>query len=255
MVFPALGWLILKKNTENKLAYLLVILWAIGIIGTMMRHLWVSIFLALVACGFFLSKQSREYVGKSALRVFLPIFFVIALVIYGGLIFPQSSLSIGMERVTGALNERVTSLVDVKADESFSWRGLVWNSAYAEFKHNPLFGFGTGNRIYVEKDDYRDFIEVRNIHNSYLSILFQLGIIGFAFFAIFVGKNMRKLVKSFGENKFFLYKFSAFGMLLIFLFSFPFQPYLETNLLAVFFWLMLGISRNLGEKSIISTDK
>lgn len=250
MVFPVIGWLILRKNKENFFVYVLSIVWIVGIAGTMMRHLWISIFLALAICYFFLSKVSRQTVQKMIFKIFLPIISVVAIAVYAALMLPQSNLSEELQSITGALNERVVSLTSIKTDQSFSWRGLVWGSAFSQFKQNPTLGFGTGKMIYVEEENYRDFIEVRNIHNSYFSILFQLGIVGFSAFAIFVFKNMRKLIKSFQVNKFFLYKFSAFGMLLVFLFSFPFQPYLETNLLALFFWLMLGIARNLGEDEI-----
>lgn len=247
IVFPVLSLLIKKDNEHKKILYALSIFWVVGIIGTLMRHLWISIFITFMAFVLFFSEPVKKALGKIVINFSLPFVIVLFIAFQVTLISPQSDMTNNLKKVGIALNERVFSLAKVKSDESFSWRGLVWDSAYTEFKQRPFFGLGTGNMIYVEKENYRDFIEIRNIHNSYLAILFQFGIFGFLLMAIFIFNVFKKLLLSFRNEKLFAYKFSVLGMLLIFLLSFPFQPYLETNLLAVFFWLMLGIARNLGE--------
>jgi len=252
-IFPAISHILFRNKRSNKLLFSLILIWIFGIAGTMMRHLWISLVATAVVVYFFLSGNKRAELRKIFSKISILVIFTGAFIFYGISMLPPSNLAIDLHAVTKALSNRVLSLANVEADESFSWRGLVWKSAFEEYRRNPLFGIGTGRTVYVEEGEYRDFIEIKNIHNSYLTILFQFGLLGFGAFLALVVIILKKLIQSLNAHKLSLYKFSVLGMMLLFLFSFPFQPYLETNLLALFFWLTLGIARNLSEDEIISS--
>ncbi|HHD92496.1 MAG TPA: O-antigen ligase family protein, partial [Candidatus Portnoybacteria bacterium] len=143
------------------------------------------------------------------------------------------------------LGKRGASITKAKTDKSFAWRELVWEASYAKFKKHPILGVGTGKLIYVQTQGYQDYIESRNIHNSFLAVMLQTGLLGLGVLVFFIYKNMRNLVKSFKKKKNQFYALSILGILIIYIISSLFQPYLETNLLAIFFWIALGLSRNL----------
>ncbi len=83
-------------------------------------------------------------------------------------------------------------------------------------------------------------MEVRNIHNSYLVILVQMGIPALVVLSLLsfqIVKNIKTIIKKDWLQ-------TALVLVLIsLLVNFMFQPYLETNLLGIFFWIILGLLR------------
>lgn len=242
-IIPVLLWQILKN--KNYFFYWLTLIWSLGIIGTMMRHLWLALSTALVLIYLFLSREKKSEFRKLVMGFAPPILIFVALMFFFVSLFPQTGLRSMANSTLDALSERTVSLGNINQDESYSWRKLVWNSAFSDFKKNPLIGIGTGKKIYVENGSYKDYIEVRNIHNSYLAILIQLGVAGLAGFAYFMFKILSELVRS--GNTEAIYKFSVIGISSVFLFALSFQPYLEANMLSLFFWILMGAARKIPE--------
>lgn len=239
-------YLIVKKNELRKTyLYGLLFIWFIGIVGTMMRHLWISVILAIFAIYFFITKKEKVILRKLFWRFLLIFASAILFILYLTAITPHSKMTGFSQDVISALVERGSSIAKASSDESFAWRELVWSAAYHDFKNNPIFGIGTGKMVYVETHSYRDSIEVRNIHNSYLAIMIQLGLLGFGMLIVFIYKNMRYLTSSLSKKKDSFYTLAILSVLVVYLAALFFQPYLETNLLAIFFWMSLGLSRNI----------
>jgi hypothetical protein len=118
-----------------------------------------------------------------------------------------------------------------------------------EYVENPFWGLGLGREIYIEKENYRDLIEVRDIHNSWLALFLQVGPIAFIFMVVFVFKSIKNIFKKRGEE----WLNMAILILVINYFIVAlFQPYLETNMLGIFFWIILGIAgvKNLESQKI-----
>ena len=240
----ALIYLIFQKEKRN-IFYWFLAIWGIGIIGTMMRHLWIAIFLSIFLIYVLFSKENRKVLRNIFYKYFLVFICLLIFVFYVILMTPSSKIHTDFKSTTEAVLQRGASIGNAGNDESFAWRKLVWNASYKEFKNNPILGIGTGKKVYAETESYRDYIEVRNIHNSYLSILIQLGILGIGMFLLFLYSNIKELVRSIVKKENLFYKFSILGALSIFVISLCFQPYLETNLLSIFFWIALGLSRKI----------
>ncbi|EKE11323.1 MAG: O-antigen polymerase [uncultured bacterium] len=248
--FPAMLWLIFRRKDEKmkmKMLHLFLLIWIIGIVGTLMRHLWIAMACTFLLLILFLPKEKKKEMAKLVFKLLMPFAIAGIFIFYIASMNPQSNFSRALEKSSGIVSERAVSLVSSEEDESFSWRSLVWKNAYEDFKSNPIFGIGTGERIYVESKNYKDFIEGRNIHNSYLAVLIQLGVLGIAMLLLFIFLNVRSLLFSKRGGQYDFYKFSILSVLAIYILSIPFQPYLETNLLAIFFWIALGLSRILPE--------
>lgn len=239
-------YLILGKNKlKKRYLYWILPIWLIGIVGTMMRHLWINLILALLIIYYFVPKKKKKIFRKLAKNFSLIFLIGLTFVIYFVSISPNSQSAFFVQNTVHDIEERGVSIINARADKSFNWRKLVWNTAYDDFKNNPVLGIGTGKLIYVQTQNYHDYVEIRNIHNSFLAILIQTGFLGFGILAYFLYKNIHDLMKALKKKTYQFYALSILGALVFYLGAIMFQPYLETNLLSIFFWIGLGLSREI----------
>jgi len=227
-----------KTEEQNSYYFPLLLIWSLGIAGSMMRHLWAGLAIAALALYFLIAGKQRAILRKTLIKYLAVLLIATIAVIYLSSLFPYSGFSETANSTQKVIETRLGSVFSASQDESFSWRNLVWNEGMKEYLKNPVFGLGLGKRIYVESEGYRDFVEVRNIHNSLLVLLFQFGVIPFFLFLVFVFKNLKSLIRSADQN---WIDAALAGMLAYYLVIFLFQPYLETNLLGIFFWIILGL--------------
>lgn len=243
-----LAYLAHKRNTFSPMLASLLLLWMIGIFGSMMRHLWLSLALAVAALIVFFAQDNRNRLRAYAKKYALALSFSLVFLLYGMSLFPNSPLSHSVLSMGDALGSRITSMANASEDESFAWRSAVWQQASKAYWESPLLGIGFGRIVPVEIGSYHDFVEVRNMHNSFLAIFVQMGIAGslifscivFSAVAGIVGKKIRDMDLRIGA-------YAGLTILIFQLAAFLFQPYLETNLLGIFFWINLGILKKIGE--------
>ena len=89
----------------------------------------------------------------------------------------------------GALLQANT-FTDRMAASGASDRIELWRSAAERFQTSPLFGIGRGNFRLL---DQRDPTKTGQVHNTYLEILCELGLVGLVVYAAFVGKHFAAL--------------------------------------------------------------
>lgn len=245
---------LINKNEDKKYLYILMPIWTVGIIGSMMRHLWISLAMACVFIYFYASSQSKTIARKS-----IAIYGILLTVVFMGFVyfvslFPNSYVYQNAASTVGIVSHRVTSITDSQ-DESILWRSAVWKESLKQYEQSPVFGVGLGKKISVEIGKYKDFVEVRNIHNSFLVLFVQMGIFGTGsiFLLVFIlVKNIWK--KKFEDNDLDIAKQTVLAILVLQVIAFMFQPYLEANLLGIFFWINLGILRVLIDTKFKSTN-
>jgi O-antigen ligase len=135
-------------------------------------------------------------------------------------------------------------------DSSFAWRSSLWRGVWSELAVNPLFGLGLGQRIYLDMGSYKDYVELRNIHNSFLAITTQLGLVGIILLATLVLNLFIRVWRiSLSDHYLQMKKLILLGVLVFCSVAFLFQPYLEANWFSIWWWLALGLSRSLYENS------
>lgn len=233
-----------KANRYRFFIWVAMALWLFGILGSLMRHLWIGMILAaLFALVFLMDQKGRRETGRMAVIALAFGTALISFWLFIAFLFPTSTIGETFQSSSQTVIERVVSIGNA-ADTSISWRGSTWQSAFTELSGNPVLGTGFGMHIPVESGAYRDFIEIRNIHNSWLALLVQMGLLGFfafIFSLIFLMKRVFYLVP---RTEFLvvvknvsLVWFVYQGMV------FLAQPYLETNLMGIFFWITLGVAR------------
>ncbi|MDO8521368.1 MAG: O-antigen ligase family protein [bacterium] len=217
----------------------------IGILGSLMRHLWI----AFIAGTVVMIATSSVIVKRQFLRWGQILFGVtLLLLLIGGtmiVVFPASAPGNVIAHFLDPLLVRITSLGHVTEDLSALWRLKLWQTAFTRFWENPLLGIGFGQEITFDVRGYISTVRVRDLHNSLFGLLVQMGVVGFALFvaiqtALIVGylrcrKHLSSTIRPFVDG--------AFAAYVAFVVASDFQPYLETNILNIFFWLLLGIIR------------
>jgi O-antigen ligase len=247
-LIAALVYVAHQSNQISKWLIVLMPFWVLGIVGSMMRHLWISIFLALIFLIVMFAKNERQRLQSYAKNYAVVALMFLVIIFYGAMLFPRSAAYESIGNAIGMLQTRVTSITNTSGDESIIWRGAVWQQSFKLFTHDPIFGIGLGKKVSVEIGKYRDFVEVRNIHNSFLVILVQLGMLGLGLISALAAVLSWKTFKHGFKDEFFQMAWViSFGILIFHVSAMMFQPYLEANLLGIFFWINLGVLRRLYE--------
>lgn len=247
-----------SRSKYRAFVWIVLALWMFGILGSLMRHMWIGMFLAGCFTWIFLIKENgRTFVKKMIMVAVSFGMLVFSCLLFLSFVLPTSTVGHVSESSLQVVSARVASIGNA-ADTSISWRGSTWQSAFSRLSQNLFFGSGFGGRIPVESGDYRDFVEIRNIHNSWLALLVQMGSVGFLVVASSLGFLVLKVLRLHPETAFLsamrialLTVFVYFGIVLFA------QPYLETNLTGIFFWLTLGLMHTtlyLSEKKIIAQE-
>jgi O-antigen ligase len=237
-----------KNNLFARFLIILLPIWAIGIVGSMMRHLWISLFMTIFLLILLFAKDNRDKIKNYAKKYAIILFSLLIFFMYSVALFPQSYLYDSAINVGGVLSTRITSIANTEGDESIAWRSVVWQQAAKEYMAKPFFGIGFGKKVSVEIANYHDFVEVRNMHNSFLVLLVQMGMVGFLlllFSVIFA--TLGVLRRAIVDEDFRIAAYACLGILVFQLTAFLFQPYLEANLLGIFFWINLGMLKKIGD--------
>lgn len=238
-------FVVFRKKVAQKY-YLWLAIFSLGILGSMMRHLWLGLSLSVVILFlFYFKKKDRKFLLKQ-LEFYLPAMMGSIIIIgYFTISFPYSFWHNFISNIWEVVYERVASLGQIQGDASFSWRELAWQEALGQFLHHPFYGLGFGKSIYLETMNYHDFVEIRNIHNSWLVLLVQTGVGISTVFLLFLFNIIKKLI-IIGQNEVDWIKITVIVLIINYIFIALFQPYLETNMLGIFFWILLGLATNLG---------
>lgn len=222
-------------------------IWSLGILVSLMRHLWLALAFSLVLLFFLIPKENKKiffnFARKNiAILIILLAIFLLFMNLTGNETFFNFAYS-----ATSNFGERIFSLTHPSDDSSASWRIALWQSAFSAWKGGPILGLGFGKSIFLQIGDWQKWEEIRNIHSSPLAILMQMGIAGLLVFATFIGSVVKKSWKYIKNNLEMRPYYTGFLMALIaLLFSSFFQPYFETNLTGIFLWILLGAIRTAG---------
>ncbi len=256
MLWLGLFIFVILKEKSKKMYYFLLAIFILGILGSMMRHLWLGLgFSFLIIFFIFFTKENKIFMLKQSKFYFPIILLVIIIIGYLTLIFPYSNLHNFINGIWRVIYERIISLGKMGGDTSFSWRELAWREVFKQFFYQPLYGLGLGKSVYLETAKYHDFVQIRNIHNSWLVLFAQLGVVTGSIFCLFLFRLIKNVFIIFKEK--IEWMNLVVGVLILnYIFIALFQPYLETNMLGIFFWILLGLGTILGTRQYLEkSDK
>jgi O-antigen ligase len=212
--------------------------------------LWLALFIGVVLTFIFLPKKSK----KNLLEIFAyqGIFLLIIVIIYAlfSFIFTQEVKIFGLDYAKDAL-VRLQSLYLYSTDQDSSvyYRILSWEKALSLFVDSPVVGIGFGQKLSFDLLGWPMIIEVRELHNNFVGMILQMGILGFLSFIVF---NIYFLIKAFSllkkaSEEYYPYILGAISCYILFIISANFGTYFDTNIFVIFYWIFIGIIFVIGE--------
>ena len=91
--------------------------------------------------------------------------------------------------------KRLAAFFEYESDPTASWRYFFWLSTFEKLKDNILLGHGLGQHFQIYIPEFKETITT-SPHNLYLTILFHTGILGTAFYLLFIVKAFIDMKKS-----------------------------------------------------------
>ncbi|NQV13143.1 MAG: O-antigen ligase family protein [Parcubacteria group bacterium] len=241
IILLSINLLAYKRNYFGNLAIPIILVQILGVIGSLTRHLWLALGVGVLFSFLFLSRSRKKNLLKIvAIQLFLLI-IVLSLYVWFDYIISGQVPAIA-DSFIKATAKRLQSFSVFMEDESASFRILAWKEAWQSFRGSPLIGIGFGHKLSFDYFGYPARIQVRNLHNNFIGIALQMGILGFlsfiSFNLLFIRRAYRKLKTS--NSYFHPYLLGFFACYLAFLLSANFGIYFDINLLVIFFWIILG---------------
>lgn len=233
-----------KKRVVNFLTFPVILALFWGLIVSLTRHLWLAFGFSFAFLFCLLPREKKKFLAKISLYSLLVLLTLFTTIFWVESVsearFDFFSARVLFDNVV----ERITSINVFKSDDpSGLWRIFVWQKSIELFSASPLWGLGFGKAVTFDFKGYPAYSEIRSLHNGFLGIAIQMGIVGFA---IFILMNLKVVIdffrglKTTPPKKYFppLIFFSCY---LYFVVSANFGVYLEINLLSIFLWLILGL--------------
>lgn len=218
--------------------------WAFGIGVSLMRHLWLATVLGVVALFVLADRPIKKIFSTYALKVsMIGVSLAVGLALVISLTYFSGS-SDKLYQTVSAFGQRIYSVAELSEDSSANWRQSFWYESKKIWLTNPLLGIGFGRSLMIDDGKWQTTEEIRNIHNSPLSITVQMGLLGIGIFVFFILSVLFSAWLDL-KNHFDLkpYYLGIIGVIVVFLSSSFFQPYLETNMMGIWLWLFLGLLR------------
>lgn len=255
VLFSLILW-VYRKNIFGSFAGILILIQLLGIVGSLARHLWIGLVIAFIVSFLLLKRKYKKNLLKIlAFQILIILILVLIYSWFSYLIYGEISL-FNLELVKSSLI-RLKTLSLAPEDESAYYRLFAWQRAWQLFKEKPIFGIGFGHQLTFDFFGYPTRIEVRELHNDFIGIALQMGIIGLCSFLsiliIFI-KSLFGIFKKISQDL-RPYLIGTIGGLVLFIISANFGTYFDINLLVIFFWIILGMAvsfENLVKKEIQS---
>lgn len=221
----------------------IVLAQVLGVVGALTRHLWLALFVGIIFCFFLIPKKYRWDLAR-VLAIQLLFIAILATVYFWFDYVITGKFEIPILDFLRDLSQRFYSFTFFYQDPSAAYRLLSWEKAWDLFKTNPFLGIGFGQKITFDFFGYPVKVEIRELHNNYIGIALQMGLMGLLSFLAIIILYFREFFRRWKSTPLILQPIllSAVGGCLMFLFSAAFGVYLDINLLLVPFWLLVGLS-------------
>ncbi len=235
-----------EEHTQTLLVLLLAVL--VGVLVSLVRHIWVALAVIALLYLYYLPKEGYRRIVSLAGRCLFVCCLCFSIFLLATS-FVSGRLPSELYKTVFVLKERINvSSVVALEDSSFAWRVGAWRSGYELLARQPLFGIGFGQSVVLERGSGYYEIPMRDLHNDYLGILIQTGIVGIAIVLWWFGRVYRATT-----SRFMLMRresvvherllWTAWSGFLLFVICFSISVYWDINLFIIFFWWLLAMMR------------
>jgi O-antigen ligase len=220
---------------------------ALALVVSLVRHLWLAMLGVVVLWLVFLPGLRRRL---NYLAVLGAVGILTAALLYtysnAGKLIQGPAVGKTVSETSVILGERAdVGYVVSGSDTSFHWRLTVWRTGYNAWIAHPFLGLGLGYQISGFENDWPFRVALREIHNDYLAMLYQLGVVGLiAVIELFIFLWYRFLQESdtllTGEANDANLFFSFWSAVVLFMVGFSVSVYWDVNLFVIWWWLALA---------------
>lgn len=227
--------------TQRRYIELIVWLSAFAFLLSLVRHLWLAFLIVAAFLFWYLGRKERAAFAKIIGRI---LFFIAGAAVIAAIVFAAfDAAPRPVSKSIYSLKERLDISLWFKgsSDTSVGYRYALWESAFKLFASNVIFGAGTGLLLESEIDGVFFAAPARDIHNNYLGILSQLGIVGLGIIIVWFFEMLRAIIiarKTAAKDPIALW--SIFSVLL-FMVIFAFSVYWDSNVFVTLWWFVLAI--------------
>ena len=197
---------IYAKGSQKFLFGLLSFFNLIGLIFSQTRNAWLSTFLILIVLLTLLFFNNRKFFVSKKFIIRASVLITVILVFFFSILLQSSNIDVGKRLDSKTQEVRLTDNTESVNENSFVARLFIWHTAVNAFVKEPIIGIGlysfkyTSQKYYtIPKPFFKQFVEFKTPHVSYLEILVETGIvgfIGFIYFLIVVVSLAIKMIKS-----------------------------------------------------------
>jgi len=224
LIRPALGWLLSG-------------ILALGVLLANARTIYVALTLMLLIM-VFIGQSAKLRVSRRALRL-----SATAALAFACLVWTLMQTKGGAEFLDTTVTGIVSGTVDYADDGNANFRFLAWLEAGQRFVQDPVLGEGFGVPFSFELTEF----DVRP-HNTFLTILYKMGLLGFlpamVMLAGFQWKGWKSL-RMFHQRPGTAFLYAVLlGQLVVYLYG-SLNLLLESPFLASIFWLSVGVEMSL----------
>ena len=232
-----------QKKFFGRWDAVVIFIWLVGLIVSLMRNLWLGFLVGVVLIFLLTPKKYSRKLVLTLLKILLLAIVCVFLIVW--LTYLITADSLVFAPFIASIQERVAALNFMSfSDQSASFRLAAWKEAWQTFLANPFIGIGFGRTLTFEFQDYENILDVRELHNTYVALILQMGLLGFSFFFLLIfsvlNESLATLRNIDSDKK--PYLLALLGFLLMFLVVSFFGTYWETNFFIMFFWLAYGLT-------------
>ncbi|MDO8626620.1 MAG: O-antigen ligase family protein [Candidatus Magasanikbacteria bacterium] len=233
-------------RVSRKTLWWLLLLAVFGVVVSLQRHLWLTGTIILVTWFIFLESAERRRLlsiigwalGAAALAGL--IYMWILLLLFGRL--PAS-----VSKTANIIQQRASlSMMLNQGDTSANWRWAAWRGGLKLWAVHPIIGTGLGQKIYGYDKTYLFEVAARELHNNYLGILVQMGLLGAAATAYWFWRLLKLLYalwQKAAASSLAPFVLGWGSVVLVFMIVFSVSVYWDTNFLIIWWWLALAALR------------
>lgn len=243
--FPFLVYFQITKRGYYRLNFLLSVLIVFIIFSIFATRSAMLTMFFITTLIFSFIMYLRSFHLKETIRTLLKPLFIPLLI---GLILNnlESRLS-----ASQSFQSRLSTLTEIQEDKSLSQRARYYKAAFASFLEKPIMGKGIGTwefeSIPYERLEMNNYVVPYHVHNDYLELIAETGIIGMILYfgmIFFICYNLlRKILDREADQDAKLFSFFLITSLSVYLidslFNFPFDRIIQQ--IHLFFLLAISI--------------
>lgn len=161
------------------------------------------------------NKSATSIIGMTILGTFL-LFFnnKVSRMIYNSFIYVFCSLLLFYFIILNRSKGLYAIIIDITGKSpTFSGRTVLWDKAISALSHSKWLGYGIQSKDFLIKEFELSY--AGHMHNLYLQILYQIGILGFILFGIILFLIAKNLLKTSNDRISRCYGCAFFALLIM----------------------------------------